>query len=660
MLHEMLTGAAPFTGATISETLTAIVKSDPPPLPESIPDRAGLEKIVRKCLQKKPEARYASASDLRMDLARSIARMENRWSRRKKILTGVAAVVVIALALAIYSTNVESRSAAPFTSMTIARLTTRGEVADAAIAPDGGSIVYLLDEGDRQALWLRQLASGRDSEIVAPEANEHRGLIFSRGGDSVYYIRRDAEGSDVLYRIGVRGGQPELVLGDVSSPITFSPDGRQFAFVRLGRGRPDASLMVANVNGTGVRTIATRHTPRYFSRSGVAWSPDGRTIVCLGGQASFYTADAFHLIGVRVADGTESEIGRRAWPWVGALNWSRDSLLLVAGESAEDLQQIWQISYPRGDVRRITNDLTNYAAVSATLDGSALVSVQKETPVGLWLMTPGESARASRISQGDFRGVDSIAWMPDRRIVYDARSGEYRNIWITDAQGRNPQQVTSGGPSKNEIAVTRDGRFILYQSEGKIWRIDADGSAPLQLTHGALDVHPWPSADGREIIYASFQDWSPVIGGKPQLWKVPIDGGDPSRLASDALSLPHLSPDGKRIAAAYFPGADPRFSPRKIAVLPVDGGSPIAALDLLPGGMDNARWTPDGKGLVSAVTSAAVGNLWLQNPDGTRRRQITDFKSDLILDFAWSSDGQRIALARGKSSSDVVLFRNFR
>jgi Tol biopolymer transport system component len=95
-------------------------------------------------------------------------------------------------------------------------------------------------------------------------------------------------------------------------------------------------------------------------------------------------------------------------------------------------------------------------------------------------------------------------------------------------------------------------------------------------------------------------------------------------------------------------------------VLPVDGGSPIAALDLLPGGMDNARWTPDGKGLVSAVTSAAVGNLWLQNPDGTRRRQITDFKSDLILDFAWSSDGQRIALARGKSSSDVVLIRNFR
>lgn len=405
---------------------------------------------------------------------------------------------------------------------------------------------------------------------------------------------------------------------------------------------------------------ATRHTPRYFWRSGLAWSPDGKTIVCLGGQASFYTADAFHVLGVRVAGGTESEIGSRAWPWVGALKWSRSGLLLVAGESAEDLQQIWQISYPRGEVRRITNDLTDYAAVSATVDGSALVSVQKETPVGLWLMTPGESARASRISQSDFRGVDSVAWMPDRRIVYDARSGEYRNIWITDAEGRNPQPVTNGAPNKNEIAVTRDGRFILYQSEGRIWRINAGGSGALQLTHGALDVHPWPTADGREVIYSSFQDWSPVIGGKPQLWKVPIDGDNPSRLSSDALSLPHLSPDGKRIAAIYFPGADPRFSPRKMAVLPVDGGSPIMALDVLPGGIGNAYWTPDGKSLVSAVTTAAVGNLWLQNHDGGRPRQITDFKSDMILDFAWSPDGKRIALARGKSSSDVVLIRNFR
>jgi serine/threonine protein kinase/Tol biopolymer transport system component len=661
MLHEMLTGTAPFTGATISETLTAIVKSDPPPLPESLPDRAAVERIVRKCLQKKPEARYTSAAELRVDLARAIARMENRWSVRKKRLVGVGIIAAIAAAAVTYWTSVDKqRDAAPFTSMTITRLTTRGEVADAAIAPDGASIVYVLDEGDRQGLWIRQLASGRDAEILAPEANEHRGLIFSRDGDSIYYIRRDAEGSDVLYRIGARGGKPELILGDVGSPVAFSADGKQFAFVRLGRFRSDASLMVANADGTGARTVATRHTPRYFSRSGLAWSPDGKTIICLGGQARFYTADAFQILGVRVADGLESEIGSRAWPWVGSMAWSRNGVLLVAGESSEDLQQVWQISYPRGEVRRITNDLTDYSSVSTTADGSALVSVQKETPVDLWLMTPGESARATRISRGDLRGVNSIGWMPDQRIVYDARAGEYRNIWITDAEGRNPQQVTNGAPNKSEIAVTRDGRFILYQAEGKIWRINSDGSGARQLTHGALDVHPWPTADGREVIYASFQDWSPVIGGRPELWKVPIDGGEASKLTSDAFSLPHVSPDGKRIAALYFPAADPRFSPKKGAVIPIDGGSPIAVFDLLPGGSGTAYWTPDGKALVSGVTTGAVGNLWLQSLDGGRPYPITDFKSDLILDFAWSADGRRIVLARGKSSSDVVLIRNFR
>jgi len=659
MLHEMLTGAAPFTGATISETLAAIVKSDPPPLPESLPDRAGIEKIVRRCLQKKPTARYGSAAELRADLALAIARMEDRWPLRRKIFTGAAALVVLGLALAIYSTSADRRDAAPFTSMTITRVTTRGQVSNAAIAPDGASIVYVLDEGDRQSLWVRQLASGRDAEIVAPERNEHRGLIFSRDGSSIYYIRRDADGSDVLYRIGAQGGKAEAVLADVSGPVTFSPDGRQFAFVRLGRLRTDASLMVANVDGTGVRAIATRNAPRYFSRSGLAWSPDGKTIVCLGGQASFYTADAFHLVAVRVADGSESEIGRRAWPWVGSLAWSRDSLLLVAGESSEDLQQIWQISYPRGAVRRITNDLTDYSAVSAAGDGSALVSVQKETPVELWTMTPGDTARATRLSLGDLRGVDSIGWMRDQRIVYDARAGEYRNIWIADAEGRNPQQLTNGAPNKNEISVTRDGRYTLYQAEGKIWRINSDGSGALQLTHGALDVHPWPTPDGREVIYASFQDWSPVIGGRPQLWKVPIDGWTATQLTSDAVSLPHVSPDGRRMEALYFPGADPRFSPSKTAVIPIDGGSPGAVLDLLPGGNGTSYWTPDGKALVSAVTTAAVGNLWLQALDG-RARQITEFKSDLIVDFAWSADGRRIVLARGNSSSDVVLIRNFR
>jgi hypothetical protein len=106
-----------------------------------------------------------------MDLARAQVRMKNRWSRRKKILAGVAALALVAAAFVIYRTNAGSPNAAPFNSMTITRLTTRGQVSDAAIAPDGASIVYVLDEGDRQGLWVHELASGRDSEIVAPEVN---------------------------------------------------------------------------------------------------------------------------------------------------------------------------------------------------------------------------------------------------------------------------------------------------------------------------------------------------------------------------------------------------------------------------------------------------------------------------------------------------------
>jgi hypothetical protein len=65
-------------------------------------------------------------------------------------------------------------------------------------------------------------------------------------------------------------------MSDVSGPISFSPDAKQFAFVRLDRA--ETSLMVANIDGSGARTVALRRAPRYFSRSRLAWSADGRTI----------------------------------------------------------------------------------------------------------------------------------------------------------------------------------------------------------------------------------------------------------------------------------------------------------------------------------------------------------------------------------------------
>ncbi len=198
------------------------------------------------------------------------------------------------------------------------------------------------------------------------------------------------------------------------------------------------------------------------------------------------------------------------------------------------------------------------------------------------------------------------------RIVYSAQEGDYRHISIMDADGRNQKQLTRGSSNEIELAVTRDGKYMVYQSEGKIWRSDIGGGNALQLTHGARDVHPDPSADSRFVVYASFTDWSPGIAGMPTLWKVPINGGTPIQLSSAPASIPKVSPDGKLIAFEYFPGADPQLSPELIAVMNFEGGPPTRIFDRLPPVASEVYWEPDGKALQFVVLNKRVGNIWRQ------------------------------------------------
>jgi len=97
-------------------------------------------------------------------------------------------------------------------------------------------------------------------------------------------------------------------------------------------------------------------------------------------------------------------------------------------------------------------------------------------------------------------------------------------------------------------------------------------------------------------------------------------------------------------------------------VVPFEGGSPwktfeyaaVLAFD------DAIRWTPDSKAIAYIDTRKGVSNVWAQPLAGGPAKQITDFNRGIIFDFAWSRDGEQLALARGTQPSDVVLIRNFR
>ena len=100
-------------------------------------------------------------------------------------------------------------------------------------------------------------------------------------------------------------------------------------------------------------------------------------------------------------------------------------------------------------------------------------------------------------------------------------------------------------------------------------------------------------------------------------------------------------------------------SPEVLTVIPFGGGSPLYSFDL-PVGATWMQWAPDGRALDYVLTRAGASNIWRQALVGGQPKQITNFKSDLIFDFAWSRDGKQLALERGATSHDVILISNFK
>jgi Tol biopolymer transport system component len=161
------------------------------------------------------------------------------------------------------------------------------------------------------------------------------------------------------------------------------------------------------------------------------------------------------------------------------------------------------------------------------------------------------------------------------------------------------------------------------------------------------------------VLYASFANWSPGIGGKPTLWKVPIDGGEAVELSRQPASFPRMSPDGKLLGCIHFPGKDPRFSADLIAVLKSDGTRAFTIFQASPSDGTPLSWSPDGKALDYVVNANGLGNIWRQPVSGGPATQVTHFDRDSIFNFSWSQNGS-LACARGTTTRTAVLIESFR
>ncbi|MBV8867753.1 MAG: winged helix-turn-helix domain-containing protein, partial [Acidobacteriaceae bacterium] len=163
----------------------------------------------------------------------------------RRIAFGALGALLLFTAWAVYSAISLSRGTLPFTSMKISRLTSGGEVSDAAVSPDGKYVAYFLRETEGESLWIRQVAAPGTVRVAVPEAGEHFSLTFSPDGTYLYYVRKSQDGLGILYRRPALGGDAAKLLLGIRGPISFSPDGKQFAFIRMDSAHWEAALMIA-------------------------------------------------------------------------------------------------------------------------------------------------------------------------------------------------------------------------------------------------------------------------------------------------------------------------------------------------------------------------------------------------------------------------------
>jgi Tol biopolymer transport system component/DNA-binding winged helix-turn-helix (wHTH) protein len=587
-------------------------------------------------------------------------------TRQKKLgLALLAGCSLTVAALALYFWNHRSaadRKASPsFQRMSITKLTSNGNIPLAAISPDGKYVAHVLQETPNQSLWLRQISTTSNVQIVAPAPVRFLSPTYSPDGTFIYYVTYQGN-IGALYQVPALGGTARKLIEDVDSPVTFSPDGKQLAFLRHKPQTKESSLIIADTEGPHQSVLLTRQAPTNFSQDAIghyapSWSPDGRLIACAVSAEENKTA-FFQFIAVNIATKSSQPLSPQKWHWAGQITWLPEGQGLVANaweqSSTTVSDQIWHIAYPSGTTTRVTNDINSYKGLSVATKTGAIVTVQSAQVSRLWVMPKGEENNAVPITSGfgdhysDFLGID---WTRDGRIVYGSNASGNADIWIMDQDGTHQKQLTISTDKDMTPVVSHDGKYIVYiHFQGRIphvFRMDIDGSNPKQLTNGAGEVQPVISPDGQWVAYAAYD------GLTQRIYKVPLDGGTPVQLTEAYHVRAEYSPDGKWLACM---APVPANGSRHIVIIPANGGAPVKTFEPIPmQRWSYMRWLADSSALTLAGVQNGVANIYKLPLDGGALIPITNFKSDWIFRYAWSKDGKMLAVERGLPINDVIL-----
>jgi eukaryotic-like serine/threonine-protein kinase len=596
ILHEMLTGRRAFKRETMAETMTAILKEEPEDLSASLPNISpSLERIVRRCLEKKPERRFQSTHDLGF----ALEALSAPTSASGGGLTAAANVAVAETTKSVWRGRTPWLMAGVF----------------ALLAAAGFGLWYFSRSSTgARAIWL----AFSPPPSLAFNDKEYDYAVISPDGQKIAFTAYSPEGKSILYLADLNSPDAKPLPGtdDALEPF-WSPDSRSIAFGSQGK------LKRVDVAGGNSRVIcaAARMTGGAWSKTGViVFGPDY-------GQPLFrVSADGGEPEQVTVQDTTETTVGLgHRYPnflpdgrhfvftrqgvgiWAGSLD-SREVKQVVPENSAG--------VYVDGRLLYVRNQLL----VAQEFDASSMQLKGEAVPIA-----PGTVVNATGQVRFSVSETGVLIFQGDWQR-------EYQLIWF-DREGKQVGAI--GKPELRRIGlephVSPDGKRMVFKRDG-IWTSDLNGENAIRMGPGQLPA--W-YPDSSRVVFAG------TVQGKIGIWERTANGvGDPLLLLEGVVFPKAISPDGRFLIYMYR-GVKTRSD---VWVLPRTGdGKPFPILQTAADELQ-PELSPDGKWLAYISDESGSYEIYVQSFTaegklGAERKRISS-NGGIVPN--WSSDGKEL------------------
>jgi eukaryotic-like serine/threonine-protein kinase len=657
VLYELLTGTSPFSAAQYADTLHNVAHHEPSL--DRIP--FALRRIVQRCLRKDPARRYDSLRDTALDLREAIQELDSapppKRSRKRAWISSIVALVVIAVVAWWFTPGppaTEPKSEQR--GMVMTRLTNSGKVTTAAISPDGNYLVHSENEGDGQALYVKQIATGTSTKIAERLPRYYFHLTISPDGNYVYYITSELSEPNIgnLEQLSLLGGTPRRIAEDVEFWFSLSPDGTRVVFRRFSAITRESAVTIAAVDGGGEQVVLRRTQPEYADLP--VWTHDGTAITLITGNSLQRRQGS--LLRLTLASGQTEVVPTPKFPGVDSYAWLADgSGILATVYDREQPPQVWFV--PAGDTEgvKVTSEVSGYHGVKPTADSHSFTAVRSVTDANIYLLDlDGGKERALTSGVGNWVGGNGVKWLNEKEVAFSSYENGIGTFYAVPVDGGTPRRMNRNLAMWN-LVVAPDRSRIAFISDktgaNEVWVADANGANPRQLTqHGNAR---WPSftPDSKSIVYQRPAE-------SQETWRVPIEGGTAVRIIDRPTNRPSVSPDGKWVLCRLR-STTPGTPLWRTAIVPFDGkGAPRYFAVPTAGGPPTMQWHPRGDAFLFVDFVDGIANIWRQDLAGGAPRQLTKFESGEIFSFDLAPDGRRMVITRAQSTHDAVLIRNFK